>query len=864
MTALRPTSRALARAALLLALCLVVAACGGRGPQGDGQALVAPPADSMRTFMHPSDDGLTINLEWGRSESEAEGVHYVVEIASEQDHQAGRYRRAARVPSRKALKSYEQRFHDYENHAKNVENRDIHYLAVQPTEAYPVDEDAILSAVRLRVRAELGLGERDTLDPKAQARVEEQADVEIELARRAASAKPYYLRLAMVRVETIERPPPPRIEKEKEPVLLVAQKRGARLLALLKRLDAVVGKLAKQMGSSPPPTIEETPYLRLLSAVDSDIDGALTLHHEYVEALRDLEKARLAEGRDPKQELQEWTTRQADAEQKAKEERERREKEKTEEESAPVYVMAGSAPKVILGIAALPPLAPPDPAGLRAFDLPSDDGATVAVQWPRSPSENGRTTYVVEIAPVEDGAVGEFKEAVTVPSLGAAKSEHPKFFGFSPRNQRLHYAGVNPSRLFLGPDDRTAIRKKVVTRELAHMPSAWTPDADFAAAVKALHAVLPDSLASYQAIHGTLGSLDGSTLPRLEGFLGPFRAALARYRTSTAVLKQFESHVAKLVAARVTRATRRLNRQPYAFRLSMRRAGETRVVGVAGAPAQATASARPNLRKGYKTNNLVFSLVFCGIVASFIRMARRNPNLFIRKIAGLEAVEEAIGRATEMGRSVFFVHGLNGMGSLSTIAAVNILGRVARRAAEYDTRVRVMNRDPIVMAVSQEVVKQSYTEAGRPDAYNDDDVALVAYDQFSYVAAVGGRMVRERPAAIFLMGYFYAESLLLAETGASTGAIQIAGTDSYTQIPFFITTCDYTLIGEELYAASAYLSREARMLGSLRGQDVGKAFLMLAAVLFGVVATVGHEVADALPGVRAAISFVINTLFQPF
>jgi len=195
-----------------------------------------------------------------------------------------------------------------------------------------------------------------------------------------------------------------------------------------------------------------------------------------------------------------------------------------------------------------------------------------------------------------------------------------------------------------------------------------------------------------------------------------------------------------------------------------------------------------------------------------------------------------------MGRSVYFVHGLAPIGSLATIAALNILARVARRAAEYDTRVRVMNNNPIVTAVSQEVVQQAYTEAGRPDAYNADDVSLVASDQFSYVAAVSGMMVRERPAAVFLMGYFYAESLLLAETGASTGAIQVAGTDAYTQLPFFVTTCDYTLIGEELYAASAYLSREPRMLGSLRGQDVGKAFLMLAIVGGAIAMTVGTAV----------------------
>ena len=81
---------------------------------------------------------------------------------------------------------------------------------------------------------------------------------------------------------------------------------------------------------------------------------------------------------------------------------------------------------------------------------------------------------------------------------------------------------------------------------------------------------------------------------------------------------------------------------------------------------------------------------------------------------------------------------------------------------------------------------------------------------------------------------------MLAETGASTGAIQIAGTDADHQLPFFITTCDYTLIGEELYAASAYLSREPVLVGTLRGQDVGKGFLLAIMVLRTTLVTVGE------------------------
>ena len=244
----------------------------------------------------------------------------------------------------------------------------------------------------------------------------------------------------------------------------------------------------------------------------------------------------------------------------------------------------------------------------------------------------------------------------------------------------------------------------------------------------------------------------------------------------------------------------------------------------------ASAEAYQNFFNRTKTNNFVIGTIFSLIILVSIFLAQKRE-LFIRRIAGLEALDEALGRATEMGKPVLFAHGLASMGSVSTIAAINVLSRVANRTAEFNTELRVANNDPVVMAVSQEVVKESYLNAGRPDAYSEDSVFMVATEQFSYAAALDGMMVRDRPATNIMMGYFFAESLLLAETGASIGAIQIAGTDAYTQLPFFITTCDYTLMGEELYAASAYLSREPKLLGSLKGQDIGKAVLLIVMIL---------------------------------
>ncbi len=242
-----------------------------------------------------------------------------------------------------------------------------------------------------------------------------------------------------------------------------------------------------------------------------------------------------------------------------------------------------------------------------------------------------------------------------------------------------------------------------------------------------------------------------------------------------------------------------------------------------------------------RANALVLFILFCVVVLVSIGKARRGGKLFIRKIAGLNAIDEAVGRATELGKKVLYVPGIMSIDENQTIASLAVLGHVARMTARYGTDIDVPNKDPLTFAAARETVKESYLQEGRPDLYNEALVNYVTYDQFAYTASVSGKMVRERPAANFLIGSFYAESLLLAETGQSTGAIQIAGTAEVAQLPFFVCACDYTLIGEELYAAGAYLSREPAQLGSIKGQDITKAVVGIYIIVATALLLVGSS-----------------------
>ncbi len=228
-----------------------------------------------------------------------------------------------------------------------------------------------------------------------------------------------------------------------------------------------------------------------------------------------------------------------------------------------------------------------------------------------------------------------------------------------------------------------------------------------------------------------------------------------------------------------------------------------------------------------RMNVLVVTLLVSVLVVYYIRRARAGDKLFVRKIAGLDAIDDAVGRSTEMGRPILYSFGLGYLNEVWTIASLSILHRVAQKCAEYSTRLLIPQYDPLVMSAAQETVKQAYSERGRPDLYDERDIAFLTADQFGYAAGVDGMVLREKPGAVFWQGYFYAESLILAETGHSVGAIQIAGTTSVEQVPFFVVACDYTLIGEEMYAASCYLRPEPQMLGSLKGEDFTKAIILV-------------------------------------
>jgi hypothetical protein len=242
------------------------------------------------------------------------------------------------------------------------------------------------------------------------------------------------------------------------------------------------------------------------------------------------------------------------------------------------------------------------------------------------------------------------------------------------------------------------------------------------------------------------------------------------------------------------------------------------------------------------TQILIATFAVTFLILYKIFSARAGRSIYIRRIAGLNEIDEAVGRSTEMGRPMLFHPGMGGLMDINTLAALGVLGYIAKMGARMGNRLIFVTSQPVMIPVAEDIIRQEYSAEGRPELFRAEDVRFPAVFSDQLALATVDIMHKERTTSHFMFGVYDYTALLLTEPGQHTGAIQIAGTADYFQIPFFIASCDYTVIGEELYAASAYLTREPTMLGSLIGQDFSKIILLIIITLGTIAVTVGPTV----------------------
>lgn len=247
----------------------------------------------------------------------------------------------------------------------------------------------------------------------------------------------------------------------------------------------------------------------------------------------------------------------------------------------------------------------------------------------------------------------------------------------------------------------------------------------------------------------------------------------------------------------------------------------------------------------------LFFLILSAVCASIaFYLARRGKTWEIRPLEGLEAIYEGVGRAAEMGRPILFLPGISSLSNAQTIAGLTVYGEVAQRSAEIGVPTHLITSYTEVVAASEAVTRDVYIRAGKPELYQPGKfVKWYGADQFVYATGASGHILLEKPATIIYYGYFLSDVIVTGETGSRVGSLQIGATTDQSATPLMAMVCDYQLIGEEMYAAAASITKDRNAVATLAGEDWIKLILLILMVIGTLGSLAGWELIYQIMGV---------------
>ncbi len=231
------------------------------------------------------------------------------------------------------------------------------------------------------------------------------------------------------------------------------------------------------------------------------------------------------------------------------------------------------------------------------------------------------------------------------------------------------------------------------------------------------------------------------------------------------------------------------------------------------------ASVGIGLREGLM---LAVLLVFTALFLLFAWLARRGITVPLRPIQAYEALRGMLGRALETGRSLHISMGTAGLGRRSTaetIAGLTILEHLAEHTGYSYVSPFVTVSDPTLLPAAQDVVRRGHEQHGPLQSVDLGRVRYISSDPVAYASGVAEILMHENLAGNIMVGAFGHEFLLMGEVGGFQGLEQVGGAVAPETLSLAVPSTDHTLLGEEIFAAGAYLARRMGHLGSLRAQD---------------------------------------------
>lgn len=234
---------------------------------------------------------------------------------------------------------------------------------------------------------------------------------------------------------------------------------------------------------------------------------------------------------------------------------------------------------------------------------------------------------------------------------------------------------------------------------------------------------------------------------------------------------------------------------------------------------------------------LGFVLTFCALIIIFALFKRLRPAQFLREIHAFAKLGDAIGKSVEAGKRLHLTIGwgkVSGQQGASGLVGISVLDRTSRTASISDRPPITTSGDGILAIMSQDMQHRTLRSIGAEGLYDPDSGRVSGLTSFSYAAGTIPVIFDEQVASTIMIGHFGSEVALIADASERSESFTLGGSDNIPGQAVLFATVEEPLLGEEVFAAGAYLRAGPVHTASLHTQDVFR-WVLSVVILIGAI-----------------------------
>jgi hypothetical protein len=230
---------------------------------------------------------------------------------------------------------------------------------------------------------------------------------------------------------------------------------------------------------------------------------------------------------------------------------------------------------------------------------------------------------------------------------------------------------------------------------------------------------------------------------------------------------------------------------------------------------------------------VVFGVAQVWLIGSI--SAGRRPRF--RAIPLFSSLRAQLGHAIESGRDLHVAIGTGGIGGedmAQTLAAVGIVEYLADEAAASGVAPIITTADATALILTEDTLRRPYIRQGDLSNYPPLSARLPALNATQYAATRMDYLAHNNVLANVLSGAFGPEAALINHEVNKQDMLHFNAAADPRALAVLLPSSDNLLIGEEMFAAKAYLQARPQHLASLRAADLAR-WLIVIGIIAGFV-----------------------------